>query len=91
MYTDWQAAFDRCPAYGQGQYPYGQEYVGTLQEMDDCMRALLDLLDTESARHLGRYLKARQEHTRALCRYYFYRGTLNGTNEAMAAWQEEYG
>ena len=36
------------------------------------------------------YLNCRQEYLHRCCRYYFYRGMLHGTQEALSIWTEEY-
>ena len=91
MEHDWQAAFERCPPYGEGAGAYGSEDVKLLAEMERSMECLLRWLETEGVYHLNQYLTAYRQYVRRQCRYYYYRGMLHGTREALDAWQEEYG
>lgn len=88
---DWEQAFERCPPYGEGAGAYGPEDVKILAEMERSMECLLHWLETEGVYHLDQYLTAYRQYVRRQCRYYYYRGMLHGTREALDAWQEEYG
>ena len=58
MEHDWQAAFERCPPYGEGAGAYGSEDVKLLAEMERSMECLLRWLETEGVYHLNQYLTA---------------------------------
>ena len=91
MGSDWQAAFEACPPYGEGKGPYLPEDTRTLAELERAMEALLPWLEAEGVYPLNQYLELYRRYVRRQCRYYFYRGTLHGTQEALSVWAEEYG
>ena len=45
----------------------------------------------EGSFFLDQYLSCYRQHVRRQCRYYFYRGMLHGTREALDVWSEEHG
>ena len=60
-------------------------------EMERNMEALLRWLEAEGVYFLNEYLESYRHYVRRQCRYYYYRGTLHGAREALAAWAEEHG
>mgnify|MGYP005775367067 CR=1 FL=1 len=88
---DWNIAFEQCPPYGEGRAPYEQRDTAVLAAMERSMEQLRRCVQGEGADILHQYLECRQEYARRCCRYYFYRGVLHGTREALDAWAEEYG
>ena len=87
---DWQYAFEQSPPYGEGRVPYEQEDTAVLAEMKRCMEQLMVYVRAEGIDALHQYLECQREYTRRCCRYYFYRGMLYGTREALDTWTEEY-
>ena len=48
-------------------------------------------VDFERSPYSLKNLTAYRQYVRRQCRYYYYRGMLHGTREALDAWLEEYG
>lgn len=91
MRADWETAFENCPPYGEGKGAYTQEDFKCMMEMERNMEALLHWLESEGSFFLDQYLSCYRQHVRRKCRYYFYRGMLHGTREALDVWSEEHG
>lgn len=87
----WESAFASCPPYGEGRAPYEQSDTAILTNLERCAEQLLACAHTDNTEILRQYLECQREYTRRCCRYYFYRGMLYGTREALDTWAEEYG
>lgn len=87
----WESAFESCPPYGDGRAPYEQQDTAVLADLERCAEQLLACAHTENTGILRQYLECQREYTRRCCRYYFYRGMLHGTREALDAWAEDCG
>ena len=87
---DWQSAFETCPPYGTGPGPYTSTDTVLLSTITHCVEKLRATMTEDSMDILDQYLNCRQEYLHRCCRYYFYRGMLHGTQEALSIWAEEY-
>ena len=83
--------FARCPPYGEGAFGYGKEDVQILEEMHVLMDLMLHMMDGDQLYHLNQYLETYNRYFERCNQYYFYRGTLHGTTEALKIWSQECG
>ena len=88
---DWETAFEQCEPYGAGKGSYGQEDIRILTEMEHSIACHLHCVGGDGLDYLNQYLSCQRQYMRRCCRYFYYRGMLHGTREALYIWQEEYG
>ena len=87
---DWEAAFQRCPAFGYGKWPEQARALMLAGELRDRLGLLREACSGEAEERLEAYLALLEQY--ALChdRYYYYRGILHGCGEALSIWAEEH-
>lgn len=90
VYGDWEDAFASCAPYGEGRGPYSQEDTAALCGLHSAEQALVLALNGVRTVDWDTYQKHLRTYLHRCCRYYFYRGMLHGTQEALSIWTEEY-
>lgn len=87
---DWESAYQQCPPFGVGKGPYTGETCRVMETVRQDLAALRQGLTGEKSRLLEQYLESAEQYLHSCCRYYYYRGMLHGTREALEIWTEEY-
>ena len=80
---DWESAYQQCPPFGVGKGPYTGETCRVMETVRQDLAALRQGLTGEKSRLLEQYLESAEQYLHSGCRYYYYRGMLHGTREAL--------
>ena len=87
---DWETAFEACPLYSRDTGRHTHLDTVLLSAVKQSMESLRESIPGDRKDVLEEYLTCQQEYLHRCCRYYFYRGMLYGTREALSTWTEEY-
>lgn len=88
---EWDAVYEACAPYGEGEAPYTREDTAALYALREAELSLLQRIDEGGLEGWVSYQTHLCTYLHRCCRYYFYRGMLHGSQEALSIWRDQYG